>query len=68
MRLFGRDDHDSDLCPSGPVHDFSGEGWTTMEGGVGCMWCVRCGDIRQVMPASVAAPELETITVEADAG
>jgi hypothetical protein len=67
MRLFCKEDHDDQMCPSGPVHDFSGEGWTAMENGVGCLWCVRCGDIRQVMPVSISASELEVITVESDA-
>ena len=66
MRLFCREDHDDQSCPSGPVHNFSGEGWTTMEGGVGCMWCVRCGDIRQVMPASITSPELEALVMETE--
>jgi hypothetical protein len=67
MRLFCKEDHDDQMCPSGPVHDFSGEGWTAMEEGIGCMWCVRCGDTRQVMPASISAPEMEVITVQSDA-
>lgn len=52
-------------CPSGPVHDFIDGGWTTSsDNGVGCFWCRRCGDVRQLMPASVAAPELEVVTIE----
>ena len=66
MRLFCREPHDDDGCPSGPVHDFTGEGWTAMENGVGVYWCVRCGDTRQVMPLSISAPELETVTIVAE--
>ena len=51
-------------CPSGPEHDFRDGGWTTDEHGVGCFWCRRCGSVRQLMPASIQAPELEVITSE----
>lgn len=27
-----------------------------------------CGDVRQLMPASIAAPDLEVMTMETDAG
>jgi hypothetical protein len=66
MRLFCRDDHDDRLCPSGPIHDFTGSGWTTDDHGVGVTWCTRCGDIRQLMPASITACELETISLEVE--
>ena len=68
MRLFCRDAHDEPddpRCPSGPVHDFRDGGWTTDEHGVGCFWCRRCGSVRQLMPASISAPDLEVITIEA---
>ena len=65
MRLFCRDDHDK-KCPTGPEHDFADGGWTTDDGGIGCFWCRRCGDVRQLMPATVSAPSLETIRVESD--
>jgi hypothetical protein len=64
MRLFCRKEHDDNRCPSGPVHDFQDGAYTTDEGGVACFWCVRCGDVRQLMPASVTAPALETIKVD----
>lgn len=67
MRMFCREDHDDQMCPSGPVHKFVDGGWTTTENGVGCFWCERCGDVRQLMPASVEAPDLEVIIVDSDA-
>lgn len=54
-------------CPSGPEHAFRDGGWTTDGEGVGCFWCYRCGEVRQLMPATVQAPELEVITMESDA-
>ncbi len=66
MRLFCRDFHEDQRCPSGPVHDFRDGGWTTDEHGVGCFWCRRCGSVRQLMPASIQAPDLEMISVEED--
>jgi hypothetical protein len=64
MRLLCRDSHDDMDCPTGPRHDFREGGWTTDEKGVGCFWCRRCGDVRQLMPASISAPELEVMQIE----
>jgi hypothetical protein len=69
MRLLCRDSHEPDDidCPSGPRHDFRDGGWTTDEHGVGCFWCRRCGEVRQLMPASISASSLEVITMDVDA-
>ena len=69
MRLFCRDAHEKidDRCPP---HSFHGALWddvgtnTTLS----VIFCEMCGDIRPLETPSSAVPELETITVETDAG
>jgi hypothetical protein len=65
FRFICREDHDDKECPSGPLHDFTDGGWTTSdENGIGCFWCRRCGEVRQLMPATVQAPDLEKIGLD----
>lgn len=68
MRLFCRENHDqpADICPP---HEFHGALWddvgtnTTLS----VIYCEMCGDIRQLEPPQVGAPDWETAQVRDDA-
>jgi hypothetical protein len=55
-----------DRCPP---HQFRAVVWgENVENAQSVLYCRRCGDVRQLAPASIMAPELEVLTIESDAG